>query len=257
MNFAKNTTETSEYTALKSFLDDKTSLDDAIDEFTSVPSSASAEDKLIRAWDALFLLACQTPTDSPSQEKLVSALIAIRHRDTQLGEIEGKQVTWSQLPLYGRQVREHWNYDEAKAQEDDEVAQMWNNANAFAARVTTKAEAFDGSDPLDFSLYAIWALRKALEDKDDVPAATVRASAMWIQYAGKELRRQSKEKRSFEGKVAKPGSKYADKEWTGFETDRWRTWGNRFANISEVAPSEEVRKVAKQTKRTFGDLAAC
>ncbi|KAI5198475.1 hypothetical protein E4T39_06761 [Aureobasidium subglaciale] len=257
MDFPSSTSESTEYSALQSFLNDKFSLDEAINNFISTPDSSSAEDKLIRSWDALGLSASQTPADSELQEKLVSFVTTLRERDTNVGNVEDKTVGWSSLPLFGRQIRERWNYDESAAHKDEEVAHNWANANAFAARVTASASAFDSSDPLDFSLYAIWALRAALEDKDDVPEATVRAAAMWILYAGEVLRKQSKDQRSYEGKVAQAGNKYPNKEWNGFEMDRWRSWGNRFGNISEVSPCEETKDIAKKAKRHMGDLANC
>jgi hypothetical protein len=257
MDFPSNTSESSEYAALKAYLNDESSAKEAVDNFISNSDSSSAEDKLIRSWDALGLTASQLPSDSSDQEKLVSFLTALRDCDNKVGDVDGKSVSWSSLPLFGRQIREHWRYDERAAQENKEVALQWGNANAFAARVTATASAFDSSDPLDFSLYAIWALRAALEDKDDVPAATVYAAAMWILYAGEVLRKQSKDKRSFEGKVAQAGNKYPNKEWNGFEMDRWRSWNNRFANISEVSPHEEIKDITKKTKRHMGDLANC
>ncbi|TIA45885.1 hypothetical protein D6C79_05380 [Aureobasidium pullulans] len=257
MDFPSDTAKSSEYAALKAFLNDESSLEETVDNFISTPDSSSTEDKLLRSWDALGLTASQTPADSPSQEKLVSFLTALRQRDTNVGDVEGKTFSWSTLPLFGRQIREHWNYDERAAQKDAETARSWANANAFAARVTATASAFDSSDPLDFSLYAIWALRAALEDKDDVPEATVAAASMWILYAGEVLRKQSKEQRSYEGKVAQAGNKYPNKEWNGFEMDRWRSWNNRFANISEVSPYKEIKDIAKKTKRHMGDLANC
>lgn len=257
MDFPSNTSDTSEYKALKSYLDDTASLDDTLNTFTSNNDSSSAEDKLLRSWDALGLTASETPHDSSLQDKLVTFLTALRKNSQSVGEVEGEMVKWERLPLFGRQIREHWNYDERAAQKDEEIARMWANANAFAARVTASASAFDGSDPLDFSLYAIWALRTALEDKDDVPEATVRAAAMWILHAGQQLRSQSKDQRSFQGKSARAGNKYPAKEWNGFEMDRWRSWNNRFANISEVSPDEATKTVAKKAKRHMGDLAGC
>ncbi|KAH0291413.1 hypothetical protein M436DRAFT_40494 [Aureobasidium namibiae CBS 147.97] len=257
MDFPSTTSESTEYKALKSYLDDQASTEDTVNNFISNSDSSFAEDKLLRSWDALGLTASQTSSDSPAQEKLVSFLTALRNCDTKVGDVDGKSVSWSTLPLFGRQIREHWRYDERAAQENKEVALQWANANAFAARVTATASAFDSSDPLDFSLYAIWALRAALEDKDDVPEATVYAAAMWILYAGEVLRKQSKDKRSYEGKVAQAGNKYPNKEWTGFEIDRWMTWKNRFANISEVSPYAEVKDIAKKVKHRFGDLANC
>lgn len=256
MDFPQSVTETSEYKALKSYLSEEKSLDDTVQEFTSTTSSESAEDKLLHSWDALTYLASRTDASSPSQQKLVDFLTNLQSQTSEIGDLEGKQVSWKDLPLYGRQVREHWNYDEEIAQNDKEISGYWANANAFQARVTASASKFDGTDPLDFSLYAVWALRAALEDKDDVPAATVRTAAMWILYAGDVLRKQGKEKREFEGKSAKAGDKYPKKEWNGFSTDRWRTWENRFANIKDIGVEEEIRDVAKQAQRKMQDLAA-
>ncbi|KAG9725449.1 hypothetical protein KCU73_g13159, partial [Aureobasidium melanogenum] len=61
MDFPSNTSDTNEYAALKAFLDDNSSLDETINKFTSNSDSSSAEDKLLRSWDALGLTASKRP----------------------------------------------------------------------------------------------------------------------------------------------------------------------------------------------------
>lgn len=46
--------------------------------------------------------------------------------------------------------------------------------------------------------------------------------------------------KSFDGKVAKAGSRFDDKDWTGFSSERWSTWSQRFAEIQDRDAADKV-----------------
>ena len=106
----------------------------------------------------------------------------------------------------------------------------FENQNAFLAQLTALASLDDPKDPFDYSLYALWTLRTALEDTPpkDAPAgrvaAAVRLAEIWIQFAGDALKKLSAKKLPFEGNMGNPGDKYADRDWKGFNEDRWAVW---------------------------------
>lgn len=98
---------------------------------------------------------------------------------------------------------------------------QWTNLNAFIARLTCLSSS---TKAFDFSLYAIWAFRAALEETGEAEPAEVNASKAWFVYAKETLEKLSQEKREFEGKIARPGDKYKDKNWRGFNAERFEIW---------------------------------
>ncbi len=96
---------------------------------------------------------------------------------------------------------------------------------AFLAQLTTLAASTDTGVP-GFPLYALWAMRDATEEGPDKTSRTAaRLAALWIRYAGEEIRRLSRFGQTYPAREGVPGSKYArDREWTGFSWDRWTVW---------------------------------
>ena len=92
--------------------------------------------------------------------------------------------------------------------------------NAFVARLL----ASDPNDDLGLALFGIWAIREALEEGKKAPDAALAAAAVWFVYAGSTLWKYSREGKTFDGKVAKPGSAFQDNEWRGFSQARWGAW---------------------------------
>jgi hypothetical protein len=104
---------------------------------------------------------------------------------------------------------------------DDLSTTQWCNINGFLARLTS----FSSSIPLfDFSLYAIWTLRSAFESTNDVPAAEKDAAKVWFLYAEDTIDRLSREEKTFDGKIAKAGDKFKDRDWRGFNAQRMEIW---------------------------------
>jgi hypothetical protein len=93
--------------------------------------------------------------------------------------------------------------------------------NAFVARLTSLSSSIRA---FDFSLYAIWTLRTALEGTSIAQPADVDAAKVWFLYAKDTLETMSGEEKTFEGKIARPGDKYKEKGWRGFNAERLRIW---------------------------------
>ena len=106
---------------------------------------------------------------------------------------------------------------------DTNEQKQWVNLNSFLAKLT-KENAEDG--PLDFSLYGIWMLRDAMEGEQGVGVSDykVDTAKAWLKYSGDTLQKLSQKGKSFQGRMAAPGEGFKDKNWTGFNMDRWQIW---------------------------------
>ena len=146
-------------------------------------------------------------------------------------------------PLYQR------NAKTPTAQEKSDEACI--NINAFFARVTAA-----GID--DFTLYAIWTLREALEDPaaGDIAKQTspklLKAASVWFLYASDILSKATKEGKQFDGKMAKPGASLKDgAEWKGFCQDRWNTWKERLSSLNYAELPEDTKAMIDQAVYTL------
>jgi hypothetical protein len=108
-------------------------------------------------------------------------------------------------------MQDHWEY---------------NNLAAFLAQLTARS-INDANDAFDFRVYAIRDLRN-LEDPPEggVCEGAVRQAAMWICYAGEQLRKLSVEGCKDENinRVCDSIGKYRNRRWKGFNTIRWAAW---------------------------------
>lgn len=98
---------------------------------------------------------------------------------------------------------------------------QWCNLNAFLARLTALSQSIPA---FDFSLYAIWTLRSALEGTEKAPSVDEDAAKVWLTYAKDIIERLSQEEKTFDGKMAKGGDKYKDRDWRGFNAQRLEIW---------------------------------
>ncbi|EKG20783.1 hypothetical protein MPH_01950 [Macrophomina phaseolina MS6] len=196
-------------------------------------------------WDTwTTVLAFAVRTNHEQQGPLVALVSNIKQLRGASGEAVtfefwGQPTTWSELPSFGPVLREQYDV-EYYAEGDGFV-----NFNAFAARLTA-----DGV--LDLSLYGIWTLRDALEDQlpDSSYAQTasraLAAAAVWFLYAGHTMWELSKQNETLEGRVAAPGKTVADKEWNGYNAERWALWVERFKKVHEMGVKEDVRDVVQR-----------
>jgi len=125
--------------------------------------------------------------------------------------------------------------------------QDWDNKTAFLARLTSHANLSNDEDPLDFSIFGLWALRSAFEENPESSTTTipaVRNAALWIIYAGDALRKLASEKRDMSGNSGVAGNKFPQKTWKGFDEERWNLWKAGFeAAANSVDEAQEASKI--------------
>ncbi|KAH6961990.1 hypothetical protein BKA56DRAFT_636981 [Ilyonectria sp. MPI-CAGE-AT-0026] len=207
---------------------------------------AKVEDELATLWSAVLTAAEQTPHQQ--QDRLVQVVHAIKempqpvHESKKL-EIWGEEKHWNQLPLFGANARERLD----TAREKSPAAFV--NLNAFFARTTA-------ADVDDFSLFAVWIFREALEDpeKDEISKVTspelLESVSVWLLYAAEPLAKMSREQKQFDGKMAKPGNSLAmfndSPGWKGLCQERWKTWLDRLASLNETKITAETQTLISQ-----------
>lgn len=119
----------------------------------------------------------------------------------------------------------------------------WANWTAFLAKLTaiSLSESESKSTPsrddaLDFSTFALWSLRDALEEARPGganPAAAIKLAALWIEHAGGELKRVSQKGLELPQAVGRGGGEFASRGWTGFSEERWSVWREGFLAAAE------------------------
>lgn len=190
-------------------------------KFASTQTSDELEEELITGWQAVIARAAETSFKDLSMPKLVEFVTALQQRpdlakDGQKCMIQDMAV-WNDLPLFGWQMRDAWNFGWSNGQAahifangllsaaEDRSAQeqkdQWINLNAFTAALVVAAHS-ESNDHPDFSLYCIWTVRQALEEEKFCDVA-VAAAAVWFIYAAPTIRDFSRKHKSFDGKVAK------------------------------------------------------
>jgi hypothetical protein len=86
----------------------------------------------------------------------------------------------------------------------------------------------------------------ALEDiessqkADEVDKTSLEAAAAWFAYAAPTLWALSEQGKEFQGKIAKQGQAVKEKQWRGFNKERWQFWEEKLG-----ACGDEVKLVAK------------
>jgi hypothetical protein len=134
----------------------------------------------------------------------------------------------------------------------------WANVNAFVARLTATGVA-------EFWVYAIWAMRSALEDKYELPIANpgearkptewdghVMAAAAWAIVMGKELWEREEDltpKSENEGDPAGGGELWKGK--AEFSKPRFEFWAKRF---KELAGNENLLQEAMEAAKEAADV---
>jgi len=112
----------------------------------------------------------------------------------------------------------------------------------------------DLKGPLNCSLIGLWSLRDALErtppDNAD-PESALRLAAVWIQEAGTPIRYLSLKGFDFEGEVGAGGDLVSDRNWKGFNRDRWNFWRGRLAVIKASGAFKKILRDAEQSMLEF------
>jgi hypothetical protein len=105
--------------------------------------------------------------------------------------------------------------------------------------------------PYDFSLYALWDFRNVFEEdpkSDKARTILLRAASLWMIYCADKLWADSRADGSCVHKAsgtnpAEAGEHFkSDKQWTGFNKERWTIWveGLRRSQRSEAEDVKEL-----------------
>ncbi|KAK4124390.1 hypothetical protein N657DRAFT_644614 [Parathielavia appendiculata] len=209
------------------------------------PDENSVGDYVWEAMNALFAAAGRTPPDN--QGPLVE--FVVRLESTTATDAEGKALNssqgqvWKDLPYFGIVARESLNYDVHDPKATKSQRAEWENEAAFMARLSAQS-----SPGLDLSLYGLWMLRAAFEEEDGAPTelsrTAVRIAAMWICFAGEQLRKKSAHGETLAHNLGVSRGKYREREWRGFNEDRWQVWKDGLKAVQENFGSDEVIKAA-------------
>ena len=234
-------------------------------------TDSSSRPRFDLLWDAFILVAKNhlTVDDAFKVESLAELAKAIQDLGTL--SLNGQPVktdlgtAWTELPYLGAQMREAWN-----TAPPDSSTEQWANLNSFAAQLTAK-------EASDFSLFAIWTFRDALETprpfteretgnsdakaKTEVDVSTdelLPAVLQWLEVSGDKLvaltieshdytrAGQSSPDPAFLGKLAKDVGIVKG----GYSPRRWRFWRKRLEEISRAKDDsggrEKVAKLAYQ-----------
>lgn len=126
--------------------------------------------------------------------------------------------------------------------------------NAWTATLVATVQARGLTSP-DFSLYGIWTIRTALEETGPDSVALA-AAAVWFVHASPTIYQFCVSGKTFDGKVAKPGSACKDREWRGFNQIRWAAWARQMQksrpSVSDDATVEIVDAAVRAMKAVDG-----
>jgi hypothetical protein len=115
------------------------------------------------------------------------------------------------------------------------IGRTWANLNAFAAQLTVAG--------VDFSRYAIWALREALEEDSPELPRVLPAAVEWFRHVGPVLESLAVQRAADAhggdqaGKLCREVG-LADR---GFSVGRWNFWRRRLEDISAAGGDTAVK----------------
>lgn len=227
----------------------------------------TTEGLLWELWYGILHMArCTSWKDSAALNKLVDLVRGLEARPNppfppnltkalKMDWIWSSGELWSDLILNGPATRECWN-DSPRTDEVLCPAEIhaWTNINAFVATITKEGIANS------YWLYAIWAMRDALEEeyKGRLEMANldalVPAAAVWAIVLGERLweREDVWESSKTGGDPASGGKKFkgkldfSRKKW-GFSRKRWTFWKKEFHVLSsQQGLRQETRDIATQ-----------
>lgn len=221
--------------------------------------TATTEGLLWDLWYSILHTAKRTPwKNAAAQNRLLDLVRALKARPdpplpTQMTKplekdwIWSSGDIWSNLVMNGPATRECWN-DSLRGDKAHSPAEIhaWTNINAFVAAITKEGLA-------DFWLYAIWAMRDALEDEYKGKLAKftldaeMPAAAVWIMVLAEKLWEREEVWESSETKGDPAGGGKLWKGKSGFCKERWAFWKGRFQLLSQrKALRDETREMATE-----------
>jgi hypothetical protein len=241
------------YPIIQDFLTERIDLEEATKKLvTPIDEKISAErldDVDFRdLWYSIIHSARRIHYRSTSAHKTL-ANIVLELKEHSIPGNEKYNYLYSSLTDFGMACREAYNDQPTPGMSVDLEITAWANLNFFFALLT-------GKEIADNSLFAIWAMRQALEipHEDDEQSTKVQkydtyvpAAAAWAFGAQDVLFRKDEDLTPKDPKQGNPGRGGA--LWTGkaeFSQLRWRFWSERFAEIGKTDEiSGTTRDVAK------------
>ncbi|KAI7187126.1 hypothetical protein KC363_g6192 [Hortaea werneckii] len=255
---------------LEELFDGNASTQDTADRLASVAlSQGTSEDDLETGigliWSTVIICAKEKPDHI---QQLVDVLVKIAQLPDAVDE-HGSPLTLYGMQIWHRMPTLSWDLNESEYNgfhiPTDEQRQLLPSAqrhvssselirqladlNILVAMLTkTRLRAFD------FSLFALWTMRAALEipaDKarpDQPLEAWIPAAAAWISVTGDQVFSWDHEYPSgpLEGAPGKGGPLWQGKH--GFCHERWQLWRSRFKYLGtqDQTLDAETRKIAKE-----------
>ncbi|KAI6864610.1 hypothetical protein KC343_g6071 [Hortaea werneckii] len=254
---------------LEQLFDGKASTQETADGLASVAlSQGTSEDDLAAGigliWATIIISAKEKPDHI---EQLGDVLVKIAQLPDAVDEhgspliLYGMQI-WHRMPTFSWELNDEYNGFHIPTDEQrqllpparrnvssSELVTQLANLNTLVAMLTkTRLQAFD------FSLFALWTMRAALEipvdkTRSDQPLdAWIPAAAAWIRITGDQVFRWGHEYPSgpLEGAPGKGGPMWQGKH--GLCHERWQLWHSRFQYLGtkDQVVDAETRKTAKE-----------
>lgn len=236
--------------------DANTTLAEVLQEIDNLTEAAIISPKLLElhlweTWLALLEIVARTP---PAQQyKLVDFMTQLQKK-TLIDPTTGQQLKssdlnmWTQLPTFSWAVKDGWNTNVYNPDLTADDIERWDNRNAFLAQLTAAAQVDYSSDahhPMDFSLFALSAFGSAF---DHAPGGVssdtaVRAACWWFIYAADRLWANVENGREWEGAIGSGTGYYKNKDWTGFNRERWGVWQDALLAAKDTTDSADTKKL--------------
>lgn len=255
--------QSKQHEAVRNFVSGATGLEAALEKFCgpaesewkSSKDAEEVEEHLKISWQSIVAAAATTSFTEASQQKLVDFVMTLQERsdvekDGQACQVQGMTM-WKDLPTFGWQIRDAWNFDPDESS-DQSSKDQWINLNAFAASLVASAHSQTDDTP-DLTLFGLWTIRSALEEPKATDVAVAAASA-WFVFAAPTIADLCGEEREYEGKVAKPGSEHSGQNWTGYSTGRWQAWQQRLENLKSTVSDGTAKQLVEQAVEAVGEV---
>ncbi|KAL2133708.1 hypothetical protein VTI74DRAFT_1884 [Chaetomium olivicolor] len=219
-------------------------------------AGAAMEDFLWSAFNALFQLVGRTPPEN--QKYLVEFVAQLRtkavpRRDEWPSSLKGEVYT--DLPTFGWVARDLFNYNAHNPSIPEDAQTRLINITAFLAQLTARAASPPNNkspptadkpahdDPLDFSLFALWALRDAFEQRcpdGSVSPFALRLAAVWLRFAGDRIEKLCSQGYNYPGRQGAPGPSKVDRaDWKGFCGERLAAWKEEWKAVRDEFEGDE------------------
>jgi hypothetical protein len=241
------------YPIVQDYLDEKLKLDDAIKKLCDPIDEKIAAERLddvnfMDLWYSILHSARRTHYRDADIHQSIVILVA-GFKEHSIPNNEKYNYLFDSLTDFLMACRESFNDAPTPGSSVKMESVAWSNLNFFLALLVGKQLA-------DNSLFAIWALRQALETphEDDNESTAVQkyetyvpAAAVWIFGAFRVLYQKEEDLTPKDKKHGNPAR--SGELWKGkaeFSHARWNFWADRFAEIGKMEElSADTRDVAK------------